>query len=113
MRRGKAARPYQDRISEIKIVIEEELVPELTRYDMCFNLSSLISSGIVDDYCLAEISEFGALLQKSHEFAVPVFKLSDEQIGDKGPVFEQLSGNRQRFGEIFSKISQVILNLIP
>ncbi len=113
LRKGKAARPYQDRIREIKVAIEQELIPELKKHDMCFELTDLIDSGLINDYCLAEISEFGALLQKSHEFAVPVFKLSDEQIGDKGPIFDQLSGNRQRFGEIFLKVSQVILYKLP
>ena len=113
LRKGKAAKPYQERIAEITTVIETELVPELKRHNMCFDISSLITNGILNDYCLAEISEFGALLQKSHEHAVPVFKLTDEQIGDRGPIFDQLSGNRARFDEIFTKISQVIIDVLP
>jgi len=112
LRKGKAARPYQDRILEIKSVIETELVPELVNYNMCFDISSLIISGIIADFCLAEISEFGALLQKSHEHAVPVFKLNDEQIGNRGPIFDQLSGNRKLFDEIFEKIAKVIINIL-
>lgn len=112
LRKGKAARPYQDRIAEIKTVIEVELVPELMNNNMCLDISSQIDCGLLTDYCLAEISEFGALLQKSHEFAVPVFKLTDDQIGDRGPVFDQLSGNRERFDAIFTKISQVIINTV-
>jgi hypothetical protein len=112
-RRGKPAKPYQDRIAEINRVVEEELVPALTGYDMCFDLSSLHSKHNLQNHCLSEISEFGALLQKSHEYSVPVFSLSDAQIGERGPVFEQLDGNRKRFNDIFTSISQIIMDLLP
>lgn len=113
LRKGRPARPYQERISEINSVVENELVPEFTRRDMCYDISNLISRKILANYCLAEISEFGALLQKSHEHSVPVFSLSDEQIGKTGPIFDQLSTNRERFKGIFAHISNVIMELLP
>lgn len=113
LRKGKAAKPYQDRISEINNVVEEELVPELSKYDMCFDISHIVSSGKIQSHCLAEISEFGALLQKSHEYSVPVFSLSDQEIGSTGPIYEQLKGNRTRFSDTFKNISEIIMELLP
>lgn len=113
LRRGRAARPYQDRISEINRVVEDELVPELMKHNMCFDINALIESGRISNHCLAEISEFGALIQKSHEHSVPVFSLSNSQIGNTGPIFDQLEGNRRRFNEIFTSISEIIMEFLP
>ena len=113
LRKGKAAKPYQDRISEINKVVEEELVPELSKHNMCFDISPLISKGKINTHCLAEISEFGALLQKSHEYSVPIFSLSDAEIGRTGPIYEQLKGNRTRFSDIFNNVSEIIMELLP
>lgn len=40
-RKGKPAKPYQDRIAEINRVVDDELTPALIKHDMCFDLSSL------------------------------------------------------------------------
>lgn len=113
LRKGKAAKPYQDRISEINNVVEEELVPELNKFNMCFDISPLISEGIISTHCLAEISEFGTLLQKSQEYSIPVFSLSDSELGYTGTILEQLQENRKRFSEIFDNISRIIMKLLP
>ncbi|RHX89436.1 ParA family protein [Leptospira stimsonii] len=111
LRKGKAARPYQDRISEINKTIEEELVPELRNHNMLVDDDKLQSNDI-HNHCLAEISEFGALLQKSHEHSIPVFSLSDAQLSSTGPILEQLIASRERFNNIFLKIANTIISCV-
>ena len=112
LRKGNAAKPYVGKIEEIKEEIATHLVPVLSQYNMVYDISSLISNGVISDYCLAEISEFGALLQKAHSAHKPVFDLTDEEIRETGTVLDQMANNRDRFDEIFNNITQVILEVL-
>lgn len=112
LRNKKAARPYTGKIEEIKSYVEDEFVPELKKFDMAFDISPLISSGLLENHCLAEISEFGALLQKANDHTIPVVALTDAQIKETGPVLEQMAANRDRFVKLFDIIADVVLELV-
>ena len=45
--------------------------------------------GIDQDYCLASVSDFNSLIAKSQEHQVPVYNLTDKQIGLGGVVLER------------------------
>lgn len=112
IRNQKAAKPYENKITEIKKYIQDSFVPKFEELGMAYDISSFISDGILTDYCLAEISEFGALLQKSHENAVPIFALSPKQINEQGKVLEQMLTSRDRFNKIFDKVAQIITRVV-
>lgn len=112
LRNQKAARPYVGKIDEIKSYIEHEFVPALALLDMVYDITPLIDAGKLKDHCLAEISEFGALLQKANNHSVPVFALTKEQIGERGPVLEQMESSRERFKTIIENMANVILELV-
>lgn len=112
LRNKKAARPYTGKIEEIKYYVENEFVPILERHGMAFDISPLLESGVLTDHCLAEISEFGALLQKANDHCIPVVALTDAQIKETGPVLEQMASNRDRFVDLFNKIADVVLELV-
>lgn len=112
LRNQRAARPYQGKIDEIKTYVEDELVPELEKHSMTYDISELIGSGRLENHCLAEISEFGALLQKANISMVPVFALTDQQIGETGPVLDQMTTNRDRFDRIFNNMAHVVMELV-
>jgi len=112
LRNQKAARPYQSKIKEIVDYIETELSTEFKKHDMIFDISDLVSKDIIKDHCLAEISEFGALLQRANENAVPVFALTDAQMNATGTVLEQMTYSRERFKKIFEVIAQVVLEIV-
>lgn len=112
LRNQKAARPYVGKIDEIKDYIENNFVPDLEQLDMVYDISPLLQKGLLKDHCLAEISEFGALLQKANDNAVPVFALTKEQIGERGPVLEQMESSRDRFRSIFENIANVVMELV-
>ena len=112
LRNGQAARPYEGKISAIKETIETKLVPTLKANNMVFDNTALIEQGILSDYCLAEISEFGALLQKANAAGIPVFELDATTIHESGTVLDQMIKNRDRFNAIFNKIASVIMELL-
>ena len=112
LRNQKAARPYVGKIEEIKAYIENEFVPALTQLNMVYDITPLLQAGLLQDHCLAEISEFGALLQKANDNAVPVFALTKEQIGERGPVLDQMEANRVRFHGIIENVARVVMELV-
>ena len=112
LRNGRAARPYESKITEIKTTIETKLVPTLAANGMTFDITNLIINGTLTDHCLAEISEFGSLLQKAHAAGIPVFALDQTTIHESGNVLDQMLKSRDRFDELFTKIASVIMELL-
>lgn len=112
LRKGKAAKPYVEKIAIIKETIETSLIPILEVNGMTFEIDSFIERGIIEDHCLAEISEFGALLQKANKNSIPVFELDETSINESGTVLEQMIQSRNRFDAIFIKIADIILELL-
>ena len=61
----------------------------------------LIENGL----CLSEISDFQGLLPKALAAGVPVYEVSDDEIGETGPVLQQMQNNRVRFGQLFTDLA--------
>ncbi|MCE9967229.1 ParA family protein [Lelliottia amnigena] len=110
VRNGRAARPYRDNIAEIKRKVVEDLMPSLTGIGMSLNE---YPQDVVDEgFCLAEIPDFQGLLPKSYAAEVPVFELRDEEIGETGPVFDQMSSNRDRFRLQFEELAEKVVRTL-
>ncbi len=112
LRNHKAARPYTGKISEIKKYIETEFSEELKKYDMVFDIGSLMEEGLIADRCLGEIAEFGALIQKANDSMLPVFALTKADMGTTGNAFDSMEKKRKIFDETYDKIANVIMELI-
>lgn len=96
IRNGQAARPYRDNIDEIKSCITSDLLPALTKAEMVFNTDFYPRTLRDNSYCLAEIPEFGSLLQKANSAGVPVFALADKEIKESGNVLENMKAKREQ-----------------
>lgn len=112
LRKGKAARPYEARISEIKDTIEKTVVPIFESNNMLFDIGPLKKKGVLEDRCLGEISEFGSLLQKANNASIPIFELNESNIKETGKVLTQMLESKERFSDIFSKICNIILEIL-
>jgi cellulose biosynthesis protein BcsQ len=112
LRNRKAATPYQGKIEGIKKYIETEFVPALSSKGMVYDIDPLVEKKLLADHCLAEISEFGALLQKANEQNIPVVALTRERIGETGNVLEQIEGKQKLIVQSFDKMADIILELV-
>jgi cellulose biosynthesis protein BcsQ len=112
LRNKKAATPYQGKIEEIKKYIETEFVPALSSKGMVYDIDSLLEKKVLTDHCLAEISEFGALLQKANEQNIPVVALTRERIGEAGNVLGQIEEKKNLIVQSFDKMADIILELV-
>lgn len=110
IRRGKAATPYRNNIDDIKAITKDQLFPALDSASMAFQIEKYENAGIRKNngFCMQEISDFQSLLPKSYEAGVPVFELTDEELGAGGPVLEQLQVKRTAFITLFNDLAKQI-----
>lgn len=111
VRKGKAAKPYRENISEIKESVRQNLIPAFQSKNMVFGSEVYASAGINDDLCLAEIPDFQGLLPKSNDAGVPVFAIQDNEIGETGPIYEGMLGKRQSFNTLFEGIAEQVIKV--
>lgn len=109
LRNSKPAAAYQKKIDEITEYIETQFIPTLRKNDMVADISDAITKGYTDSYCLAQIPEFGALLPRSFEHGVPIFALSEMQLGTTGPVKEQMLKKQEEIDVLFENLTNAIV----
>jgi len=112
IRRGRAAKPYRDNINEIKEATKRSFAPALEGAGMLLTVPQYTEAGVDDGFCLEEISDFQGLLPKSYDAGVPVFELTNAQIGETGPVLEQMAGKRDLFGTVFTDLALKVRALL-
>ena len=112
VRNGIAAKPYRDNIDEIKKTLQQEFFNAISKVGMTLSSEEYTESFISHGYCLGEIPDFQGLLPKSRQVGVPVFELSDEEIGETGTVLEGMKRNRKKFRKQFHEISNHLVKLL-
>jgi cellulose biosynthesis protein BcsQ len=112
VRRGRAAAPYRDNIDEIKAKLTGTLIPSLAKVGMTFPLETYSEYLRTHAFCLDEIPDFGGMLPKAHNAGVPVFELTDEEIGETGPVLAGMQERRVRLHERFHGVAQELAGLL-
>lgn len=111
IRRGRAAKPFRDNIDEIIKVTKGPFWDALSKADMVLDDQKYVDAALEDGYCLSQIPDFQSLLPKSFDAGVPVFELTDEEIGETGPVLEQMQEKREVFHGMFTDIANKIVKL--
>ena len=105
IRNGKATTPYRMKIDELSNITATLFVPEIRKANMMFTEQEYDRAEIdKNSYILHEIKDFQGLSPKSLGKNVPVYKLTDEELGTKGAVLEGQSGNVQEFFDIYKDI---------
>lgn len=112
IRNGRAAKPYRDNIDEIKQVMSTDFYSSIKSAGMAFTPEEYGADFIADHYCLSEIPDFQGLLPKAHQSGVPVFDLTDADIGESGPVLTGMLLKRKLFEERFSAITDKLVSLL-
>lgn len=98
-RNNKPTASYRAVISEIAAFINGPFAEKLRSYEMiCCR----------PDYHLAEIPDFGAMLQKANELRVPVFFLNDDEVPG-GAAFANTTAKRDEIKDIFSHLANDLL----
>ena len=109
VRNGRAARPYRDNIAEINAKVAGDVFTALANAGMTLARDQYAPGS---PYCLGEIPDFQGLLPKSHDAGVPIFALTDADIGETGPVLANAVERRDRFSAQFEEITKNIHAMI-
>jgi len=104
-RKGAPTIGFQKWIDAINSHVAELLVPSLGSLGMLLpHEKYALVDELLPNICLALIADFNALIAKSQEYNVPVFELSDEQLGHVGSVLE---GDRVKMSEFRADFSSL------
>ncbi len=112
IRKGRAASPYRDNIAEIKELTKNSLFSALEPVGMTLTSTEYGQLLMDNGFCLSEIPDFQGLLPKSYDAGVPVFELTDAEMGATGPILNGMQRNREMFRSIFSEMSTKIVSLM-
>jgi chromosome partitioning protein len=112
IRKGKAAKPYQDNIAEIKSKIKEDFFDYIAQSGMTLDSEQYNAEFVENGYCLSEVPDFQGLLPKSYDAGVPIFDLSNSEIGESGKVLTTLIKKRDQLNEQFEILNEKIIDLL-
>lgn len=107
LRKQKASRPFQEKINEIQTYISGEFIQELKNNNMIFE-----SVNSDNTWCLGEVPDFGALIQKANEARVPVFALQETDMNESGVIRDGMCERRDNFNNIFEIIVDKIIKVV-
>lgn len=112
VRKGRAAAPYRDNISEIKAVTKDRLFPALNSAGLTL-ADNLYSADLrTEGFCLDQIPDFGGLLPRSHDAGVPVFALGEQEMGATGVVLANAMDKRDQLKEQFIAVANLLQGLM-
>ncbi|WFC03227.1 hypothetical protein [Lactiplantibacillus pentosus] len=100
------------KIDEIQDYISSSLVPTLQKSNMVVNIPQDVAKRYKKDYTIAEISDFGSLIQRSMQYSVPVFALNDKQMENTGVVLNTMKKRQQQFDQQYSNMAQILIGIM-
>ena len=112
IRNGIPTRPFKVKIDELQEIVENTLIPNFQQAGMLFTSEEYEEAGISNGCKLAEIKDFQGLSPKSLGANVPVFELTDEELETKGAALEAQQKNRDAFKDIYTKVANMIINVL-
>jgi hypothetical protein len=112
VRKGRAAKPYRDNITEIKEKISGEFFESISKVGMTLAREQYTEDFIESSYCLDEIPDFQGLLPKSYQAGVPVFDLLNNEINETGPILAQMKEKRNLFKIKFQELNTKLIELL-
>src|SRR5262245_14141689 len=111
-RGAKPSAAFQSWIDRINQTVAQVLVPSLQPSRMTISYNEFAAAAPEDvPYNLISIADFNTLIAQSQEHNVPVFALTDEQIGKTGIVLETMKENRDKFRSSFNQLARTVMEL--
>ena len=95
---------FQKIMENIDETVKNILIPNMNKEGM------LLAPEYYGDYCLGKISSFNTLTAKFQQYGVPIFELSDQQVGSTANLKNQ-KDSIEKFRTLFSNIADKILKM--
>lgn len=111
-RNGEPARSFQAWIDIINQNVISRLVPALRQNGMIIDEEKIKNLTTANEpFNLINIADFNSLIAQSQQHNTPVFRLTDEQIGQVGQVLDNMIISRNNFNDTFSDFAQSVIAL--
>ena len=110
-RNGKATIAFQKWIDDLKGGLEKTLVPALTDAGMLDVQGYKTKVGFMPWHPLMEMADFNSLIALSQEHQVPVYGLSDAQIGQVGAALKTSKESMKKFESSFAECADRVISL--
>jgi cellulose biosynthesis protein BcsQ len=107
IRNGKATAANRTVIEKLNKTVSESFVQSLETEGMVLEKSKYKNM----TYCLSEISSFNTLNAIYQTLGIPVFQLTDKQLGRAGSVLISYQNTRKKFYENFSNLTDSIITM--
>lgn len=107
IRKGKPTKPSREVIDGLSRIVQTQFVAALSEIGMLMDANSYS----YDDFCLALIPDFQTLNAAYQTYGIPVFALSDKQLGYVGTVLKQYQQARSRFHRLFSDFADSVVSM--
>ena len=105
---GTPTGPFRAWIDKVAEASRSQFAPALDAAGLAFDESTYEAAGISESRVLGQVQEFNSLLPKSQDHRVPVFALTDEQLGQVGIVLDgsrtQIASLRRIFSDMADRI---------
>ena len=96
---------FAEIIAKLNNIISTELYPSLQNKDM------VLQNDTRNSLCMAQISNFQHLQAKYQEFGIPVYALTEAQIGTVGNVLAEHKKKQDYFRNIYKQFAEQIIHL--
>jgi len=107
IRKGKPTQANRKAIEELCDTVRADLVVALEKSGMMLDPTAYKD----EKYCLAQIPDFQTLNVCYQTFGIPIFALTDEQLGHAGTVLDNYKVMRSTFQKIFSDFAEIVINM--
>lgn len=107
IRNGSPTAAFSNIIAKTNEIIETILYPALSEVGMTINRANYLNGNL----CLASLSNFQHLMPKYQQYGLPVFALTQEQIGTSGAVLDVHLEKQNDFNEIYEAFADNVIRL--
>ena len=103
---------FQKWINEIEKAVATKLIPVMRDQDMLLSGEIYEEAGLQMAQPLIQMADFNSLIALSQKHKVPIFDLSDSQLGQKGIVLENTKKSMYHFRDLYSEGAEQIIALV-
>lgn len=109
---GTPTGPFQTWIDKVEEQSREHFMPSLENAGLTYPAESYAEAQIPPGAVLAKVQEFNSLLPKSQDHRVPVFALTDDQLGQVGVVLDGSRAQIASLNRIFDQFADRVMALM-
>jgi hypothetical protein len=109
---GAPSAAFQQWIDQVVVDVADKLLPALHTAGMMLEQNKYQDAEFEPYLALLQMSDFNSIIARSQEHQVPIFELTDEQLGQVGVVLKTTKKSMDNFKTLYSEAADLVLKLI-